>query len=68
MMVSGYFCISQALKAYEKIVHDAILDPKVDEVRRGRWFRDKADQILAPVKKTLRPISPRKRKYIIAPD
>jgi hypothetical protein len=37
-------------------VHTAMIAPKVEAVRRGRWFLDNADRILKPVKKTLRSI------------
>ncbi|KAI9784474.1 MAG: hypothetical protein M1839_002130 [Geoglossum umbratile] len=41
-----------------KGLHTTLITPKVQEVRRGRWFVDKANQILKPVKKTLRSMSP----------
>ena len=47
-------------------VRTEYLAPKIDEVRRGRWFRDTAAQLLKPVQKTLRSISPqRKRRSIV---
>ncbi|KAI9766498.1 MAG: hypothetical protein M1840_006455 [Geoglossum simile] len=48
-----------------KDYHTALVAPKVEEVRRGRWFLEKADRVLRPVKKTLRSLSPRKGKSII---
>ncbi|MCJ1411380.1 hypothetical protein MMC19_005468 [Ptychographa xylographoides] len=51
------------------ILKAADLASTVDEVRRGRWFRDKAAQILKPVKRTLRSISPqRKRRSLLTSE
>ena len=51
-----------------EIVHSAILAPQVEAVRRAPWFRDRAGQILKPVKKRLRSVSPRKRKSVCTAD
>ncbi|KAI9763102.1 MAG: hypothetical protein M1840_000914 [Geoglossum simile] len=59
--------VEQAIGALKEL-HTAILAPKVEAVRRGRWFLDKAGQILKPVKKTLRSLSPRKRGSVIPSD
>ncbi|KAI9760570.1 MAG: hypothetical protein M1840_002385 [Geoglossum simile] len=56
--------VEQAI-AVLKGLHTTLITPKVQEVRRGRWFVDKANQILKPVKKTLRSISPRKRRSLL---
>ncbi|KAI9859997.1 MAG: hypothetical protein M1813_006344 [Trichoglossum hirsutum] len=47
--------VEQTVSVLEDL-HTAILAPKVEEIRRGRWFLDKADQVLILIKKTLRSV------------